>query len=78
VIELGWLDRLRTTRLYRYDFAASAFAPWSDATGQWFTERAVEPVAVVALGDLLELHVSADIRAAGGAIVVAGTRPCHQ
>jgi hypothetical protein len=61
VIELGWLDLMRTTQLYRYDFVASTFAPWPDATGQWFTERTVEPVAVAALGDLLELHVSADI-----------------
>ena len=61
VIELEWLDRMRTTELYRYDFVASAFAPWPDATGQWFTEEAVEPVAVVAVGDLLELHVSAGI-----------------
>jgi hypothetical protein len=61
VIELGWLDRMRTTRLYRYDFDASAFSPWPDAAGQWFTEQAVEPVGVTPVGDLLDLHVAADI-----------------
>ncbi len=60
-IELGWLDRMRTTTLYRYDFADHDFAPWPDASGQWFTDQPVEPIAVVQLGDLLELHVAAEI-----------------
>jgi hypothetical protein len=60
-IELRWLDRMRATTLYRYDLSADDFAPWPDASGQWFAERPVVPVAVVPLGDLLGLHVAADI-----------------
>ena len=59
--ESGWLHRLRSTTLYRYDLAADPFTPWADASGQWFAERDVEPLAVTALTDLLELHVAAGI-----------------
>ena len=60
-IESDWLDRVRTTTIYRYDLPAAPFSPWADASGQWFSECDVEPVGVVALSDLLELHVVAGI-----------------
>ena len=52
---------MRSTTLYRYDFAVEEFAPWPDASGQWFSEQTVRPVAVVQLDDLLELHVAAEV-----------------
>lgn len=39
-IETTWLDRVRTTQLYRYDFDASDFAPWPEASGQWISREA--------------------------------------
>lgn len=52
---------MRTTTLYRYDLRADDFSPWPNASGQWFAERPVVPVAVVPLTDLLDLHVAAGI-----------------
>ena len=60
-IELTWLGRMRTTQLYRYEFDASAFVPWALASGQWITERELEPLRVTPLGDLLDVHVDAGI-----------------
>lgn len=60
-IELAWLQRMRTTSVYRYSFDAAHFRPWPDASGQWISDSAVEPVDVTGLGDLLDLHVHAGI-----------------
>lgn len=60
-IELGWLNRMRTTVLYQYAFDASAFTPWPDATGQWICSREVEPRSVTPVGDLLAAHAEAEI-----------------
>jgi hypothetical protein len=60
-IEHGWLDRVATTTVYRYDLPADAFSPLPEAWGQWFAEEAVEPVAVVRLPDLVALHIDAGI-----------------
>lgn len=61
VIEYGRLARLRSTELYRYDFSAALFEPWSEATGQWISHDPVEPMSVRPVGDLLERHASAGI-----------------
>jgi hypothetical protein len=60
-IESHWLERMRATTLYRYSLERSDFSPWGDASGQWVSEHAVEPVEVVAIGDLLDAHVRAGI-----------------
>jgi hypothetical protein len=60
-IEHGWFDRMRTTTLFRYDVPGEAFSPWPDASGQWFAEVAVVPVAMVPLPDLVALHADAAI-----------------
>ena len=60
-IETGWLERMRTTQLYRYDFDATSFAPWPEASGQWTSHDVVEPLAVTPVGDLLEAHRKAEI-----------------
>jgi len=59
--ELAWLERMRTTALYRYDLPAAAFEPWAAASGQWITHQDVEPVSVTPLGDLLAAHVDGGI-----------------
>ena len=60
-IELGWLARLRTTRLFRYVFDADDFEPWADASGQWISARTVEPIDVAPVGDLLDAHAAAGV-----------------
>ncbi len=60
-IELSWLSTLRSTVLFRYRFDSSAFRPWADASGQWITDVAVEPVQVERFDDLIGQHVAAGI-----------------
>ena len=60
-VELGWLDRMRSTVLYRYALDASTFISWPDATGQWICSHEIEPLSVSPVGDLLAEHAKADI-----------------
>ncbi len=60
-IEIGWLERMRTAEVYRYDFDPAAFSRWPEASGQWVSYRVAEPVAVSPVGDLFELHAKSGI-----------------
>ncbi len=60
-IELSWLPILQSTVLFRYRFDRSAFRPWPEASGQWITDVAVEPIEVEPFDDLIGRHVKADI-----------------
>lgn len=60
-IELGWLDRMRTTELHRYELDAAEFTPWQAASGQWIADHAVEPMSITPVGDLLLAHAAAGI-----------------
>ena len=60
-VELGWLQRLDAPPLYRYRLDGSAFRPWPEASGQWVSERAVEPLDVEPFDDLVGRHVAAGI-----------------
>lgn len=59
-VEYGWLEALRTTRLYAYRFPADAFRPLED-----YAYVATEPVVPLGpaepVGDLLALHDDAGI-----------------
>lgn len=59
--ESGWLDRIRTARIYRYAFDGGQFAPWADADGQYIATRTVHPERIEALDDLLALHADAEV-----------------
>jgi hypothetical protein len=59
--EAGWLDRVRTADVHRYEFSAADFAPWQLASGQWIADHEVEPLSISPVGDLLEAHVRAGI-----------------
>jgi hypothetical protein len=59
--ETTWLDRVRATQLNRYDFDASDFTPWTEASGQWIRHDVGEPVAVTAMGNLVDAHREARI-----------------
>jgi hypothetical protein len=60
-IESSWLDRMRSTEIYRYELDAAPFLPWAPANGQWIADCDVVPLAVTPVGDLLAAHVAAGI-----------------
>lgn len=63
-VEYGWLDALRTTRLYAYRFPADLFTPFGE--GVPHAHVATEPVEPLgpaeSVGDLLRLHEEAGIQ----------------
>jgi hypothetical protein len=60
-IECAWLERVRRTQLYAYQFASGPFEPRVEADGHWVSRKEVVPLAVEAIGDLLSLHAEAGI-----------------
>lgn len=61
VVEEGWLERMRTTRVFAYRFPEESFVPDPEVGGYWLSRETVLPGEVVALGDLVERHVQAGI-----------------
>jgi len=60
-IESGWLERMRSCRLYAYSLDAAPFERREEADGYWVARGPVEAVAVEPVGDLLERHAAAGI-----------------
>jgi hypothetical protein len=59
-IEDAWLERLKTTPVYRYAFDPEPFEDIGDV-GMWVSRVAVEPVAVEPVGDLPSALHAADV-----------------
>lgn len=59
-IERAWLDRLRSTALYRYAFDSSGFTDLEDA-GMYVSIKAVVPQSIEAVGELTEALRRADV-----------------
>ena len=59
-IEARWLDRLRTTALYRYALPEEPFASLDDA-GMHVSRQPVTPLRVQPLGDLLDRFIEARV-----------------
>jgi hypothetical protein len=59
-IEQAWFERLSSTRLYRYEFAAKAFETLDDA-GMWVARAAVSPLGVERIDDLAAALRSFDV-----------------
>ena len=58
VIESGWLERMRTAKLYAYRMPPEPFEPWD----KFFVSReTIRPLELIELGDLLERHAKAGI-----------------
>jgi hypothetical protein len=56
VVEIDWLDRLRSAKVYAYRLPPETFEPWD----KFFVSREpVVPFELVELGDLLECHAEA-------------------
>lgn len=52
-VEYGWLERIRTTQLYRYEMPTGPFEDTGDA-GMFVSRATVRPVRVQPVGDLFE------------------------
>ncbi|MEV5715357.1 DUF6886 family protein [Amycolatopsis mediterranei] len=61
-IEYGWLEAMRTARLFAYRFSAAPFRPFGEHRHAMVAATPVEPLGPPeAVGDLLALHASAGI-----------------
>ena len=58
VVETGWLEPMRTTRVLAYRLPAETFERWDRF---WISRAPVEPLEIVEFGDLVALHARAGI-----------------
>ncbi|MEX1254699.1 MAG: DUF6886 family protein [Dehalococcoidia bacterium] len=63
-VEARWLERIRSTCLYRYAMPEVSFTLNDATAGHWVSREAVEPVSVEPIGDLLGEIVRRRCRAA--------------
>lgn len=60
VIEAGWLERVRSCRLYAYRLPAGTFRPY-EVGGYWVTGQPVTAIERVLVDDLLGIHARARV-----------------
>jgi hypothetical protein len=60
-VETSRLGELRRAQVYAYRLPAEPFEPYPPAGGYWIARERVEPLELVALGDLLARHADARI-----------------
>jgi len=60
-VESGWLDRIRTAVLYRYDLPEATFEAHGDPSGHWSSRAEVTPRSVTPVGDLLDALAAAGV-----------------
>jgi hypothetical protein len=61
-VEYGWLERMRTVKLYAYRFDAGLFRPFGEDGVAMVATEAVSPLGPAErVGDLFELHEEAGI-----------------
>jgi hypothetical protein len=60
-VESAWLERIRTTTLYRYTMPPETFEPGDESAGHWISRQAVTPIAVERIDDLLGAIVKEDV-----------------
>jgi hypothetical protein len=61
VIEGDWLARVRACRLFAYRLPTEPFRPHDQVGGYWTTDRTVEALERIEVGDLLDRHTEARI-----------------
>ena len=78
-IEAGWMERLRTTTLYRYVLPGEGFETKPDEVGTYISRQTVVPLRVEPVGDLIsalvearaELRICRSLRPLGEAIIAS-------
>ena len=60
-VESAWLERIRSTKLYRYAVPDDGFELHDTTAGHWVTRAAVAPLAVEPVGDLLAALADANV-----------------
>ena len=60
-VESGWLERIRSTKLYRYELPAESFSLLDKNAGHWVSEETVSKLSVEPVGDLLDALASSHI-----------------
>jgi hypothetical protein len=60
-VENRWLERIRSTQLYRYRMPEASFALNDATAGHWISREPVEPLSVEPVGDLLSALAAADV-----------------
>jgi hypothetical protein len=60
-IESDWLDRVRSTRLYRYEMPDETFEPMDRNAGHFVSSQPVTPSKVETVGDLLSAIATAGV-----------------
>ncbi len=58
-IECRWLRRMRSAHVFTYRLPEDTFEAHARVGGYWVSRAAVEPLEIVALGDLVERHAEA-------------------
>jgi hypothetical protein len=60
-VESAWLERIRSTTLYRYTMPETLFEPRDAGAGHWVSRHSVTPLAVEPIDDLLGAIVGAGV-----------------
>lgn len=53
-VEWDWMERIRTTTLYRYELPGGHFEPLNDDGWMWVSHRPVAPLGMEPVDDLLD------------------------
>lgn len=62
-VESGWLERIRSTTLYRYEMPAESFTLHLNDTsaGHWVSQETISPLSVEPVGDLLDALAASNV-----------------
>jgi len=61
IVEPGWVEVMRTTRVFAYRFPETPFRRDAEVGGYWLSRETVLPTERVELGDLVVRHADAGI-----------------
>ena len=60
-IESNWLERLRSTTIYRYTLPGKGFVLRKESAGYWVSKREIRPICAEPISDLMAALVGAGV-----------------